>query len=58
MEKTSAHLDEYSTKINDNPNYIAYDMVDTAAGSNNCGDDLLSIGERIIEKSEKQKEMP
>ena len=57
MENTSSHLDDYSKKTGENPNYIAYDMLDCGTGQN-CAEDLLAKGEGIINKCEKQKEMP
>ena len=53
MEKANQALDEYTNKTKENPSYIAYDMLDSRQN-----EDILTMGETILDKNEKQKEFP
>lgn len=53
MDKAKLSLDEYTRKTEDNPCYIAYDMLDCREG-----DDILNQGETVLDRNDKQKDFP
>lgn len=56
MDKAKQQLDDYTQKITDNPSYVAYDMIDVHRKS--LADDILNLGEHLIDRAEKQKNYP
>ena len=56
VDKAKGSLDEYTNKITENPNYIDFNMLESAKENNR--DDILNQGESILEKIEKEKDFP
>ena len=56
MDKAKHQLDEYTTKTAEDPQYLAFDMIDS---KHEClADEVLSQGENLFEKVERQKGFP
>jgi hypothetical protein len=56
MDKAKHQLDEYTTKTAEDSQYLAFDMIDS---KHEClADEILSQGENLFEKVEKQKGFP
>ena len=53
MEKTQQELDEYTQKTEEDPSYIAYNLLDCSQA-----DDILIHGEQILERNERSKGYP
>ena len=53
MDKAKSTLDLYTEKTMMDSQYIAYDMLDSVSQ-----DDILCMGEIILDKNEKQKGFP
>jgi hypothetical protein len=53
MDKAKSTLDLYTEKTMMDSQYIAYDMLDSVSK-----DDILCMGEMILDKNEKQKGFP
>lgn len=53
MDKAKKSLDDYTLKTQDDPWFIAYDMLDC-----NSADDILNSGDSILDRNEKQKGYP
>jgi hypothetical protein len=56
MDKAKQQLDEYTIKTSDANNYIAFEMLDS--NSKSLADDIMNLGERLLDKAEKQKGYP
>lgn len=56
MERAKQQLDDYTVKTTTDSSYVPFDMID---GKNSQSpDDILSQGEQLIEKAEKEKGFP
>jgi hypothetical protein len=51
MDKAKQQLDEYTEKTTNNPSFIAFDLIDNKNKS--LADDILNLGEQLIDRSEK-----
>lgn len=57
MDRAKNQIDSYTIKIAENPHYIDFEMLENAKDIH-CEDDILNMGEAILEKTEKQKGYP
>ena len=48
MDKAKNSLDDYTSKSQEDPMFIAYDMLDC-----NSADDILNSGDSILDRNEK-----
>lgn len=55
MDKAKQQLDEYTNKTQSETHYIAFDMIDQ---NKNQADDILNLGEQLLDRSEKQRGYP
>ena len=56
MDKAKNLLDDYTTKSQEDPLYIDFDMIDNKNKS--LADEILNVGETILDNAEKQKGYP
>ena len=54
LDKAKITLDSYSEKTSIDQHYIAFDMIENGT----TPDDILNLGEMIIDKNEQQKGFP
>jgi hypothetical protein len=51
MDRAKQLLDEYTTKTNQDPHYISFEIIENK--KSNIADDILNHGEKLIENAEK-----
>lgn len=56
MDKAKQQLDDYTLKTANNPHFIAFELLESK--NHNPADDLLTNGEQVLGKTEKQKGYP
>jgi hypothetical protein len=57
MDRAKNHIDSYTIKIAENPHFIDFSMLESAKDIHR-DDDILNMGESLLEKSEKEKGYP